>query len=364
MEIGSDFWLNRFEPIHPTVLDLSVFEIPYQDYALLSSGRQAIAFVLDHINVKRGKKKALLPAFTCESVITPFIRAGYDVGFFMMNKDLSCDIDDLSEKLARSEYDVLLLHGYFGFDTLSSVKPLVEEARKNGVTILKDITQTLYSRYQRVHADFYIASLRKWAPLPDGAIAFWSYGQFRRKPKSGDLALLEAKLQAFHAKYSYMTSGQGDKHTFRELYKNAEALVDNQAAYYAMNELSLRLQANLDVDWLRKTRRMNYITLLDVVRQCKLLEPIFSYLPTGVTPLYFPVYVKCRRDALQDELARQGVYCPIIWPKPAYLSASLPDGTQWIYDHILAIPCDQRYGDVEMRYIGQMLDDIRLNPLT
>ena len=36
----------------------------------------------------------------------------------------------------------------------------------------------------------------------------------------------------------------------------------------------------------------------------------------------------------------------------------------WIYDHILAIPCDQRYGDVEMRYIGQMLDDIRLNPLT
>lgn len=48
--------------------------------------------------------------------------------------------------------------------------------------MLEDFRQILNSEHNRVGADYYVASLRKWGPLPDGAVAFRTESFLKSKP--------------------------------------------------------------------------------------------------------------------------------------------------------------------------------------
>ncbi|MGL6291962.1 hypothetical protein, partial [Eubacterium aggregans] len=54
--------------------------------------------------------------------------------------------------------------------------------------------------------------------------------------------------------------------------------------------------------------------LLDIGRNEK-IELAFSSLPQEIVPLYFPVFCKGRRKAIQALLREQNIYASIIWPK-------------------------------------------------
>ena len=75
-EIGSNFWIS------PNELSLQVLEITPEkfnckgsDYVWMSTGRGATSFILDTI-IRRNfnvSKVALLPPFTCNTEIEPFL---------------------------------------------------------------------------------------------------------------------------------------------------------------------------------------------------------------------------------------------------------------------------------------------------
>ena len=205
-EIGSCFWLDRFEQVGlgGEEISLSHLNIEIADAALLSTGRSAISYVLEHITNGDRRRVALLPPFTCYTVIEPFLRAGYQVIYYRIAEDLSLSTDSLREDIDKYHPSVLLVHGYFGFDTLRNAQDLLVDIRDAGTILVEDVTHTMYSEFAHVHADYYVGSFRKWAPLPDGGVAVSTKDKFSYKPMTSDNELQEAKLQAFHAKVRFL----------------------------------------------------------------------------------------------------------------------------------------------------------------
>ena len=101
-EIGSSFWINpkdnnfSFNEISPRL-----FGIPFSDFAWLSTGRSAIALAIEcaESNNKHFSRRVLLPSYTCESVIKPFLDKGYSVEFFSLNERLEPDLSEIKKSI-------------------------------------------------------------------------------------------------------------------------------------------------------------------------------------------------------------------------------------------------------------------------
>lgn len=355
-EIGSNFWLDPEEIFEKKEIDGAVFDYKYADSVFTSSGRSAISFVLKDIAAS-GRKVALLPIYTCESVIQPFIDMGYEPKFYSVNENLCCDKEQFWKEIEKTNPTVILVHSYFGFNTLRELVKPIGQAGKNGVKIIEDTTQTLYSSYKKLNADYQIGSFRKWAGLPDGGYALKKVGSFKDKPVKTDVDFEKIKLDAMYAKHEYILTGTGDKSAFLEKYIQAEKLLDNQDKYYKISPSSLTVQANLDLKELTEKRRNNYKILLNGLKDNGVFDIIFKTLPNDTVPLYFPVICTTERKKVQEYLREKQIYAPIVWTKSDLLK-EIPVSALKLYEKMLCIPCDQRYDTDDMQRIIEICAQI------
>ena len=191
-EIGSNFWLAPETKFVVEELDNEDFGLPEGDMAFTSTGRGAILLAIAHM--KQQRKVALLPSFTCSSVILPFVENGYQVDYYDIEKDLTISKERFLEKAEKMQPSVILVQNYYGFDTLTPMKEVFGNLQKQGVVIIEDVTHSLYSGIPRLTADYYVTSLRKWFGIPEGGMALSQKGPFQAKPTDSDGDLERAKL--------------------------------------------------------------------------------------------------------------------------------------------------------------------------
>ena len=356
-EIGSEFYLDRYENLEDKPINFNHLGLCIADTAFISTGRNAISFILEQIKIPQDEKIALLPAFTCYTVIEPFIDAGYSINFYSINRDMTYDREMFLEELERVKPCVVLVHGYFGFDTLKPIKNILKHIKMKGTIVIEDITQTLYSDIRFSDVDYYVFSFRKWLAIPDGGCVISSKKTFSFKPFKVDIALQEKKLEAFHAKYLYITRDIGVKDDFLKLFYEADRILGNQSTIYAMSPTSKMIQSNADIEFLKLRRRKNYEVLLRGLSDIKAIDLIFDKLGENIVPLYFPFYVKSDRAELQSYLAKNDIYAPIVWPKSSHCEGLIDEESEWIYRHILVLPCDQRYDISDMEKIIRVMKD-------
>ena len=60
---------------------------------------------------------------------------------------------------------------------------------------------------------------------------------------------------------------------------------------------------------------------------------------------------------MQRALAEKGIYCPVIWPVPQQ-ALGVCEVAEFTAEHMLGVPCDQRYTPEDMTYIGQKILEI------
>lgn len=352
-EIGSDFYLDDAVACPPQRCDM-LQEPLGADTVFLSSGRSAILLVLQEIEARgrSGQKKALIPSFICDTVIEPFLQEGYTIYPLPIGYDLCTDGKSLLQAVERYDANVVFLHRYFGFDTLRDCMPEIEMLRARGVVVIEDRTQSLYSTYTPLNADFWIGSLRKWGPLPDGAFAACMEGSFSKTPESYDTALERAKLQAIYAKGAYIYHGQGRKEDFLRMFREAETLLDQQKEIYAISPASVQIQLAMDLEALKNSRRKNYLAVADALKTCKNVHVCFPILEEESVPLYLPIWVDGDKYALQAYLRDASIYAPTVWPRPDNLPEVCGEAEQ-LYEHILCLPIDQRYDLKDMQRMAE-----------
>lgn len=351
-EIGSNFWLSS-DNQNLTELDTTIFNIEFDDFVLLSSGRNAISQVLNDISDE--KKIAMLPAFTCDSVIKPFIKCGYQINYYQLLDDTTIDEESFVYDFCKLKPSIILIHSYFGFNTSKNLISELESIKKQDqITIIEDITQTLYSSFSRLPSDFVVGSFRKWAGIPDGGFALKRKGLFYKKPDEEDTSLTNEKIKAMKMKRDFILFDAGKKDVFLRTFANAEDLLERQNALFLMSDYSKKVQANLDVSFLKARRKDNYLFLLNNVNN-PTINPLFRSLPDDVVPLYFPVFCNGDRSSFQSYLRENNIYAPVVWPKSKHVNCS-NNCVERLYNSLICIPCDQRYGREEMEFVVKIIN--------
>lgn len=353
-EIGSHFHIlkSQLESLSADASRTPSIEPPVDDKRYLSTGRQAIRFCLQDMAVSR--KQALLPGYTCHSVIQPFVQEGFKISFYPVDKKMETSISAINKLCRTHRADLVLFHPYFGFDTIHEDAPLLD-----GVYSIHDATQSYCSGIHYPWADYVISSIRKWGPFPDGAFCGKLKGRFRNcEDLPADEELSRLLKEACDLKAQYIEEGRGDKAGFLQAYSEAFGLLDSRDRIYQMDDSSMNLYFAYDFQEMISRRKANYGTILSYPNWQAVGKPVFD-LPAGAeVPLYFPFYVsENERGRLQTYLAQRAIYAPVIWPVPAIPQGTArPPAADWIYRKILALPIDQRYEEEDMMRIRQALD--------
>lgn len=351
-EIGSTYFLD------PKVVDSlpkrskKSPDIIKKGESYVSTCRSAIGICLDTLSLER--KVALLPAFTCESVLGPFLKRGYEVHPYPIGRDLNIHWDSFSAKVKEINPAVILVHSYFGFNSMDELRDAVDDLRKDGTIIIEDMTQSMFSKCFPLLSDFHVGSIRKWMPIPDGAFVTVPYSC-----SEADTELEIAKLKALTEKGNWIINGVGDKAEFRKNFSKAEHILDSRERPYSMSSASREIYAATDIELMRKTRWANYKYLEnEITRFTKLkenLKVIFTIKNEDVCPFHFPIYVESNRKELQQYLAQNDIYATIIWGCPDEFVEKINEDARYIYDHILCFHVDQRYGIDDMKRIVDTL---------
>lgn len=176
-EIGSEFSAELLKQAHTDLCWIP----KHSDIVMTFSGRTAIETALRNIPQK---KKALLPAWCCSSIVEPFLNQGMKVSFYPV---------EIAEEGVQIELqipedcDVVLLCRYFGFVT-EYPKDRIIDFQKRGGIVIEDITHSLLSyKHSWEHSDYLVASLRKWGAVLDGGFAavenLWPKNQTKNRSR-------------------------------------------------------------------------------------------------------------------------------------------------------------------------------------
>ena len=348
MEIGSEFWWSgeKEQSFNVRRKDLRyIFPRGMKNMKLTSSGRGAISYILKNNEFK--SKRALLPVYICESVILPFEENNFEIIFYQVNKDLSPNLENIT-----LDFDIFFHLGYYGFKTNMIENLPINISEKN---VIEDITHSMFSKndFEDIN-DFQIGSIRKWFGIPSGGIVMGTkLPDMNLSESSNNFIPIRKKGLVEKDKYINQVVENKD---YLDILNEAEKNLDNDVDAYKIDQESMDIIKYFNYDQMIRKRRENYQVLLNGISQTNRVKFIFEKLPDTVCPMFFPVYVD-ERDSLRRFLIKNKIYCPVHWPIPPQVKESLDDTTTYIYNHILSIPCDQRYGQSEMERIVKVVNE-------
>lgn len=324
--------------------DIQKIDLNTDNYYFFRSCRDSLYAIANLCKIK----KVLLPAYSCDSMVTPFRNTGCEIDYYGIDINWQVDCFELKEKIKYC--DAILIIDYFGRKTFS--RTLISELKSINpkLIIIDDKTQNLFDfNRENDDIDFTVASLRKWIAIPDGAVLF-SKNKFliTFNTESG---FYSDKLNAMQLKNSYLRNESIDKKNYLELFNKANKFLDNSIGIFEISDYSRNKLLYTDYIAMKKARLCNFRILNTYIQNDNVVK-----LTDNELSLYYPVLVS-NRDEIQKKLAHSNIYCPIIWEISNELEKKYPILGS-ISERILAIPCDHRYNSEDMKYICNTLKSI------
>ena len=288
-----------------------------------------------------------------------YAKAGYRLKFYEVDRNMVPVFDPA----ALDEISVLNLCGYYGFSCYD--REFVRQCKERGICIVQDTTNSILSLDGVApEADYITGSLRKWIGVPSGGFLV---------KQRGDLA---PNLLPFHAEHLQMRrSAMELKRKSVEVpgsvpkteldaaavtFRQAELLLRQMFDCYESDPESVKIMTHFPVEQYRLQRRQNYQRLLEVFPESQACAPVFPELDDATVPSHFTVLAQ-DRDALKAWLEQQGIHTTAYWAQSPLADTSACPQAAYIYDHVLSLPCDQRYTPTDMERIAQA---VRAFPLS
>lgn len=347
-EVGGDFSLTE------TALNASKF-LDYfeskEDVSFLSTCRSAITEIIKSVSNK--SLVAFVPSFTCHVCVEPFIRAGFEVYPYKVEKDLTVDWIQFEKDVVKLKPSIVLIHSYFGINTIKGNENVIKQLRETGVTVIEDLTHGMFSSFDRMDANYLIGSIRKWFPIPDGAFIKGQKNNINILQE--DEELVSIKEKALLMKGYYLEEHSEENRNYREVGIEAERFLDSREHTYLMSSVSKKICNSYDINMIKNQRRENYNTLYDCIAGCAVATPVLGKCSKIEIPYMFPVFIKEQRADFQKYMVSNKVFPTIIWGCPDALQKKIDKNAQYIYEHILCFHCDQRYSANDMKRVGELI---------
>ncbi len=356
MEIGSDWALT---------LDANIFDLDQRrgvtleesadrSILLADSGRSAIRVAVRALGLMAGDT-ILVPAYVCESVLAAFELEGIQIVFYSVGPRLQVSLEAISDISINAQ--AILVIDFFGFT--SELRTSLNELSAKGLKIIYDISHSLIEVITKPigYVDVYIASLRKLLPIPDGGLV-WLRKEYDRRPDLPNEVCNHAEMRvaAMILKAIWLQQQHEEKPRFREMFLEAEALLDNCTCITHASHVTETLLPLLDFGYLFNRRRDNYSTLVAFSSDWPGdVRPVYGSLQPDECPLGFPI-ITPNRDELRNFLIQHRVFPPIHWVLDENVFCEFPTSLKMSRE-ILTIPCDHRYGIDEMMYVDHVIKE-------
>ena len=309
--------------------------------------REALLVIAWHL--KDSNKRVLLPAYTCQTVIDPFVESGWTVDFYNITKQLRIDKKDLIDKSDSFTPSLCVVHPYCGADLRDDELDALLLCKKNGCVMVEDLTQCIFSKQYSEIFDFFVGSYRKWFPIPDGAFLIGEGINSVDMTENTDFVQLMSDAMYLRGIYN-IHKDPNVKEISRRVGNMALKHISGKIAPHKMSDFSNGLLSKEDWELVQSRRMSNYSFLYDTIRNLGYCHSVDRKMDEiSCAPLFFPIYAE-NRSELQSFLAKKEIFAPVLWPVYSK-SAIINDDISYIYNHILMLPCDQRYSREDMERI-------------
>lgn len=299
--------------------------------AYLETGRQALAMIANDL-VGCGITKVLVPGYLCESMLQPFLARRITVSYMPVDPHLQINLERLKERWTAGELKggAVLMTRYFGYRRDPDYVVLIDRLQQGGIPVVEDLTHALFDPTPST-ARYTFASLRKLLPLSSGAALSGINLQLQH---------LAERVGLHATRWGYMDSKRGyvtGLHQNRDFYAGLvfteqELEADNDPR--GMDARSKDALTEFDYIGAMDSRKSNFQVL---VRQLAGIPGIRILNSAAEVPTHAVVATHADEE-LRRHLARKKIYCPVHWPRPMAVPASV----SWVNNHF-SIPLDQRY---------------------
>lgn len=338
-EIGSEFWLER----EPAVTSC-------RDGCYVLSGRTAIDLIIQDIAKMRTVRSVYMPAWGCDSMIAPFVDHGTQIRFYDI-----CHLENTERLIlntdSKDDTDIFYVTNYFGYENTLPLET-VKKFKEMGTIILYDRTHSFLMEndpYLEL-ADYSFASIRKWMGVICGAVVE-GVKDYQLKPYPH----LDCKEKAMRMKKAFVAGDKSiDKQAFLNLYGEFGHHLVEDYKNYEMDNLSYVLYKTEVFTAMRRKRRENAKYLHEHLKGVSFI----GELTDNAAPLFVPVFFDTseQRNDIRKKLIESQIYCPIHWPKPAWIPSGFEANK--IYNTELSLICDQRYSFEDMKRIVEIVQQI------
>jgi perosamine synthetase len=349
----------------------------------VTSGRAAIALALEQVGVQKGDE-VLIPAYHCESMISPTLWREAKPVFFKITSDASVDLEDLKSKWTTHTKVVLITH-YFG--VMQCLEPIRQWCDEKGLILIEDCAHAFFGDFQGkpvgTVGDYAIASSMKFFPNLDGGVLASSKHDlsnislegvsrafelksavnlvekavhYRRLGWLGKSLKLAIQLKEALWKCAKRCMGAERQQSFKAPASSEGGFgLDSAWIHKSMSKASKWVISHAKQKQLCDARRQNYLILHDRLSQLPGVRPLYRELPKGAVPLVYPLYVN-KIQPIFHELKMAGVP---IWRFGELLDLSIDESvcanSVDLSTHLIQFPCHQA---LTLDEIHWMLDQI------
>ena len=337
-EIGSDFWEEIVEDVPNYYFD----RFPNLQYAL--SGRTALAEIAEAL-LAEGMNQIALPAYCCDSMVDPFVKKGISIEYYPVVYDRqSCSF---MTNLHNIQAKAVLYCNFFGLsrDRAQSDFVFLKEKQK---IIVYDITHTVFLEDELVfESDYYLASLRKWLPITDGAI-FGSPTRSLSAPTVAAQEFYACKRKAMTEKLCYMVD-ERDSKTHLPLFRQAEQILERDYIGKSISDRAKAIIKRYDIQQMSERRRANRDILIDALKNI----PGISFVEIGESIFVVPIVFSSQeiRNNFLEYMKAKDIYLPVHWIRDNVVTEEAKD----ISERIISLVIDQRYQEKEMCKVADVI---------
>lgn len=326
--------------------------------------RCALWFLCEQWDLQPGDE-VLMPSYNCGSEIDPFHAYGVKVVFYPVDRQAQVNQDAIQELCGPRTRAVYVTH-YFGWG--HNIKAFYAWCRERNIKVIEDCALALFSLgeegYLGSNSDAAVFSLKKFLPVPDGAVlvlrdAFDLEKVTLKRPgtlktirnllpfvKSNTISM----LSSFEM---YRRSQRGTEVSGGSLASQCETdpptcppmpedyYFDMRFRNWRMSQVSSGILRRINPEQVLVRRRENYSYLLERLRDVPHFAPLFDGLPPGVCPLGLVAVVPNRRS-LVNALADLGIPAFPWWEgyHRSFDWSAFPDA-RFLKDSVVCLPINE-----------------------
>ena len=307
------------------------------------NARAAIWQGLAALGIKPGDR-IIAPAYSCGSEIDVLFKAGVQLDFYRIDKDLNADLQHI-ESLCEKPAVALFITHYYGL--AQPVTALRDLAKRHNLYLIEDVSHGLYSCTRDGQplgssADMAVYSLWKTLPIPDGGVLSLAHAhsQLLPTPVSPRLmsiagrgrVMVEDVLSESWPRFSVFlrrrisdplihwlrrramphremlaTPAVDDAASCEQLPESADVAFQADRKQWGMSGLSRMLMRYTHVENMVGLRRARFHRLANGIGEIPGVSVLINRsLPEGCCPLFFPLVVE-EPKAFARHLAAHGV---------------------------------------------------------